>query len=653
VAVTMNLSQKRSLLLKWAYGALFVGVIPFLLALWSWRLDALGTIMWPIIVPRPLALAGLFAGVALMLAGMHALFVFGKGLPMNAFPPRHLVERSVFRLIPHPIYTGFCLCVFSSSVLLNSRAGFWIAGPVSIVAVLALVFGYEGPALRRRLGKPLRGALFSLPDEAEASLSLSKRLALIVLAWGPWAVTYFLLSGVPAPSTTEEMRFAFEWSLPRPAAWFWIYSLAYPFIALAPLAFRNGREARQFIEGIWTASGLGFLWILLFPAKAALLQPAGSVHDWLVIANRSFDAEWLACPSFHTAWAFTAAVIYARRFRSLQIPSFIFAVLIVLSCLASGSHALIDVLAGTVLAALALKCSAIVNRLVAACEKTANSWKAWRVGRLRVISHATWTAAAACAGSLIVLSLTGADHIGSLLVVTACGVGGALGFGWLVEGRHLSRPFGYFGFLLGVLVALAGLWIFSAQEAVLLSAAIAVAAPITQALGRGRCLVQGCCHGRHGEGPWTIRVHAPQSRIVCVAGLEGRQVYATPLFSALSNLAIAWILFIAWRSHASAFLIGGLYLLLTAFARFAEEAWRGEPQTPWKYGLSLYQWISVAIALSGVGLSMIASEPVAAGPGLSAMALVTAGGVALILAFAMSVDWPESRRPLSRLAPPG
>jgi len=650
----MNSPQRRgrTLLLKCAYGVLFVLFIPGLLTIWSWRLDGLRTIASPIVVPPSLASAGLLAGALLMLAGMHALWVFGKGLPMNAFPPKNLVERSVFRLFPHPIYVGFCLCVFSCFALVGSRAGFWIAGPVTIGAIIALVFGYEGPELRQRLGEPRVRALFSLPDDEDDRLSLLTRVALILLAWAPWAVVYSLLSGLPTPSSVEELRFPFEWSLPRPAYWFWIYSLAYPFVALAPLAFREGRSARLTIQGIWTASAIGFLWMLLFPGKAAFLQPAESSYDWLVIANRTLDAEWLACPSFHSAWAFTAAGIYARNYRALRIPSFILAALIAVSCVASGSHALIDVLAGVLLAALALNFDKIANALVETSQKTANSWKSWRIGRFRIISHATWTAASACAGTLIVLGLAGSSHIWSLLVVTASGVSGALGFGWLVEGKHLSRPFGYFGFLLGAMGALAIIWIFSSEEAMILAAAIAVAAPMTQALGRGRCLVQGCCHGRHGQGLWTIRVHAPQSRIVCVAGLNDTPVYATQLISAILNLAIACILLIAWRAHAAALFIGGLYLLLTALARFAEEGWRGEPQTPGKYGLSIYQWICVALALAGIGISIIASPPVPAAHGLSAVSFATAAGVALILAFAMSVDWPDSNLPLSRLAPP-
>jgi len=652
--VTVNPSRKGicTLLLKSAYGALFAVVLPLLLAGWAWRLDDLGTITWPVIVPPALAWIGLCCGALLMLAGMRALWVFGKGLPMNAFPPQHRVERSVFRLVPHPIYSGFCLGLFGYFALVRSPAGFWIVGPVTILAVLALVFGYEGPELRQRLGEPRVAALFSLSDDGDSDLSVSQRVALILLAWGPWAVVYALLSGVPTPPAAQELRFAFEWSLPRPALWFWIYSLAYPFVALAPLAFRKAREARTTIQGIWTASALGFLWMLLVPAKALLLEPAGS-PDWLVLANRTLDAEWLACPSFHAAWAFTAAAVYARSYRASRIPSFLAAALIAVSCVASGSHAVIDILAGVALAAFAINYGAITAALVARCGKIANSWKAWRLGRLRILSHASWTAASAFAGTLIVLCLTGPDSIASLLLVTGFGLAGALGFGWLVEGRHLSRPFGYFGFLLGALVALALIWIFSAGEATVLAAALSVAAPVTQALGRGRCLVQGCCHGRHGEGLWTIRVHAPQSRIVCVAGLKDEPVYATQLFSALLNLAISCLLLIAWCSHAGAILIGGLYLVLAALARFAEEGWRGEPQTPRKYGLSLYQWICVAIALAGIAVSMVASPAVHAASGLNASAVAVAVAVALILAFAMSVDWPDSRLPLSRLAPPG
>jgi protein-S-isoprenylcysteine O-methyltransferase Ste14 len=134
---------------KFAYGALFVLAWPALLAVWAQRLDRLGAVPWP----APSALvwaAGLATGLALMAAAMHALWRHGGGLPMNAFPPDRLVERSVFGVFNHPIYVGFCLAAFSLASLAGSPAGFWLVAPVASCAAAALVCGYEGPALAAR-----------------------------------------------------------------------------------------------------------------------------------------------------------------------------------------------------------------------------------------------------------------------------------------------------------------------------------------------------------------------------------------------------------------------------------------------------------------------------------------------------------------------
>lgn len=467
---------------KVAYGALFLILLPALFVLWAWRLDKLEAVTWPVAIAPGIAILTMAAGLLLMLAGMHALWVFGKGLPMNAFPPKHLVERSIFKFFSHPIYVGFAGFVFGFFALVQSPSGFWLVAPVALCAVTALVFGYEAPELRRRLGDRHVQPLFSLPDERDVEISLSKRVALILVTWAPWAVVYALFSTIPSPLQTEELRFSFEWNWPRAAWSVWLYSFAYPFAALAPLAFRKGHDARFTIQGIWAASAIGFAWMLLVPGKALFLPPADASHDWLFAANGAFDAEWLACPSFHTAWAFTAAGIYARRFSCVKIPAFGVASLIAISCVTTGEHALIDVVGGILLAAFALNFDKSTAKLLAMAEGVANSWTCWTIGPLRIINHAAWTVASGAIGTLMVLNLAGAAYIISLIAVIGSGTFGALAFGWIVEGKYLSRPFGYFGFLLGALAALAVLFRTRAGDA----------------FGGGNC---GC--GSHCAGDWT------------------------------------------------------------------------------------------------------------------------------------------------------
>src|SRR5436189_5673560 len=95
-----------------SYGAVFTLLWPGVLAAWAIGSDRAAFLTWPVPLSPWLAFAGLVAGVVLMAAGMRALWSHGGGLPMNAFPPARLVERSAYRLLTHPIYVGHALAVF-------------------------------------------------------------------------------------------------------------------------------------------------------------------------------------------------------------------------------------------------------------------------------------------------------------------------------------------------------------------------------------------------------------------------------------------------------------------------------------------------------------------------------------------------------------
>jgi membrane-associated phospholipid phosphatase len=319
---------------------------------------------------------------------------------MNAFPPQRLVEESAYRLFAHPIYVGFSVVAFAVAAAAGSPSGFWIVAPIAVLAAVALVLSYEGPDALARFGPRRTRPLLALPPDDDKAASLVMRAVAVVLAWGTWTVVYALLSRMPAAEAARELRFAFELDWPRPAWWIWPYSLAYPFAALCPFVLATNREVRQFVLAVWVGSAVGFAAMLLWPAKAALLAPTSGGGGIILALNRGLDADWLACPSFHVAWAFLAAQVYARRWPLWRVPAYALAVIIAVSSVATGAHASIDVVAGLALAGVAVNHDTILHALVRNCEALANSWRAWRIGPLRVISHAPWTASAAFAGTL-------------------------------------------------------------------------------------------------------------------------------------------------------------------------------------------------------------------------------------------------------------
>src|ERR1039457_1951669 len=69
-------------------------------------------------------------GALLLLWGMRDLWIRGGGLPMNADPPPRYVDRGIYRLLPHPIYTGFCALCVGVSISVGSASGLWLVSPL-------------------------------------------------------------------------------------------------------------------------------------------------------------------------------------------------------------------------------------------------------------------------------------------------------------------------------------------------------------------------------------------------------------------------------------------------------------------------------------------------------------------------------------------
>ena len=89
---------------------------------------------------------------------------------------------------------------------------------------------------------------------------------------------------------------------------------------------------------------------MFFLGRAALLPLSGNGLDAeLSAVNRLLDAEWLALPSFHVIWVIFAAYCLCHRFRILT-PAWLFiATAIGVSCILTGSHAVVDVVGGCLL----------------------------------------------------------------------------------------------------------------------------------------------------------------------------------------------------------------------------------------------------------------------------------------------------------------
>ena len=632
-----------------AYGATFAMGVPALLTVWAHFTARMVTL--PTVASLPGGIALIAVGVSVILAGMLALRVYGRGLPMNAFPPPEYVTRGVYAYVRHPIYVGFAMAVYGVAIASGSTSGFWLVAPIATLGCVALVLGYERIDLRRRFGaavdQPVR---LRLPAASDAPPDLWDRLSMIALVLLPWLAMYEVRDAMGMPRDGVVTYLAVELAWPVLAWSEAIYAACYALVIVPPLIATRQRDLREYALSAWLATAIAGLMYATIPliAPGRPFVAHTGLGD-LLMYERVLDTSFRAFPSFHVTWALIGARLLAHRGRAWAIAAWTLAALITLSCVTTGQHSIADVLAGLALYLLTARPMALWERLRRSSERVANSWREWRIGPLRVISHAQYAGAALGLGQLVACGFAGPQHVLALATAgLACNIGAGL-WGQFVEGSpRLLRPFGYYGGLVGAILAtIAAPWLGSNVWLVL--AAWATAGALMQGVGRLRCLVQGCCHGAPSPEWVGIKYTNARSRVLKIAGLGGVPFYPTQLYSMLANAVTFMILARLWFVHAPLSMIGGVYLIATGLGRFVEESYRGEPQTARVAGLHVYHWMAVASFLAGIAVTMLPSPDAQVSGTLSGAAFASALLLGASAAFSGSMDFPESHVRFSRL----
>jgi len=639
----------RALIGKVAYGALFAGLLPVLLVAW-----ARSTERWvhaPALTSPALGWSLVACGAALVLGGWASLWRSGGGLPMNAFPPPRFVSSGVFALVPHPIYTGFTLGCFGVSIATGSASGMWLVSPTIALGCVALVGGYEGIDLRARFGDAVsRRRWLGLPAPGSAPPTLSERAAAWVLVVPTWVALYELIVRV-VPPDARDSHFAFEAGWPVLEETEVLYASTYLLVVLAPLVAKERRDLRELVVRALLSMALVFPLYLALPlvSPPRPFDPQGPLGA-LLMQERAHDAPTCAFPSFHVVWALIATDAFATRTPRARRAWRALGLLVAVSCVTTGMHAIVDVAAGFVAFGLVAHRHWAWQGLRRAAERVANSWREVRYGRVRVINHGGWAALGTSVGVAALGAMVGRAHLASILLCAAAAIVGSAVWAQTVEGSpSLSRPYGFYGGLLGIV--LAGIAApFLGTPTWLLLGANTVVGTWVQATGRMRCLVQGCCHGHEAPPSVGIRYTHPRSRVVRLSALGGVPVHPTPLYSILWNAATAVVVVRLWSLHTATHFVAGVYLVLNGLGRFVEEAYRGEPQTPIHARLRLYQWVALASVVGGALVTALGrSDP--APPLDPNLASVVAGAfVGVVTWLALGVDFPDSKARFSRLA---
>lgn len=635
---------------KVLYGVLFLVLLPIVLISWAHFLDLSLRFVAPHLIALGASMAAL--GAALMLLGAAALWRYGRGLPMNPFPPQEFVTRGIYRFISHPIYVGCCLCCGGVSVYTGSAGGFWIVTPLMALSCAALVYGYERHDLDQRFGRVRPDPLIRLPRAEALAPALSDRISVYLLVLLPWLIAYEIVVFAGAPHDAMTFTFAFE---NRFGVLEWtevVYASTYVWAILTPLLLRTRTQLREFsVSGIMaTVAGIGLFFLLPVIHDPRPFEPQG-VLGHLIQWERVHDSNAAAFPAFHVIWALLSARACTQAFRRLKWLWLAWAAAIAASCITTGVHSLMDLVGALVLVLIIWQRRSLWAGVRRGTEILANSWREWHFGPVRIISHSLYSGLAAFIGlSIVGLLLPSIDLISLVLLIVVGIVGGALFAQWVEGSSRLLRPFGYFGTVVGCCLGIVLLSLRPGTDGALLLCVLAIAAPFTQAVGRLRCIAQGCCHGRAAQSELQgIRCWHPSSRVVHLSTLANVPIYPTPLYSILWNLAVGLILIRLWFIAVPENLITGFYFLLVGIGRFVEEAYRGEPQTPKVLGLRLYQWWSIAFVVAGIIVSAIPGNPVLRNVGWRWQLLLPSIAGGILWAIAMSVDFPQSKRRFARL----
>ena len=630
---------------KALYGFLFLAVLPA--ALMTWAIATRNVIHIPTLQSTLWGTVLASGGLGIMIWGMLSLWIFGGGLPMNAFPPQRFVGRGAYALIPHPIYGGFILICGGVSIYFGSVSGLWLVTPAVALGCAALVLGYELPDLRWRFGRQV--VTRTMGDDALApSATQRMRVAITVLA--PWLAAYgmiWLMGRQPGAISTY---LPFENHIPIVEWTELIYASTYIVVILTPFLLRNREGLRKFMRlGISASISLFSVYLLLpifVPPRP--FSPTTAIGQLLLRERTPYSGAG-AFPSFHVAWALIAASVLGSGGRARGVLWWAWAVLVAVSCVTTGMHSILDVISGVAAFLIVLKMGDIWKGLLKWAERLANSWKERRIGAIRIINHGGYAALAAFTGVLMIGGLLGEKYEFAAVSIFLCAiVGAALWAQWVEGSPALLRPLGFYGGMVGAIVGAIPAGLMGVNVWVAL-AAITVAAPWIQALGRLRCLVQGCCHGCATETVAGIRYSHPRSRVCRLAHLAGIPVHATPLYSIVWNVWVGLMLLRLLALHCPSTLIAGNYLILSGMGRFVEEAYRGEPQTKILFGLRLYQWIAIVTVVSGAIITTVCAGPLPHGFDLHASILLLAVACGAITWFVTGVDFPESSRRFARL----
>lgn len=614
---------------KILYAIVFLLIIPGML--WGWAKYTEDLIIFPVIESTLTGLVLIIFGALLMAWAMYALKKYGKGLPMNAYPPSGFVTNGPYLLFRHPIYWGFGILMAGYFILTKSASGLWLVTPITILAMIALVMGYEAIDLKKRFPNMSITTILDFPAKINERPVSSTRLVSLFWVVAPLFLANFIIAFLEGNKTVILGK---NLVLPINTENQTLPLLSVLFIVVIPFFIK-----RKDLLRIWTITSIVAVCIYTF---TALLYP-------------NLGAQYLSykhgCFYFVPIFLILLSIkVIFKQSKPLGILFSMIAFAMMSIQLAFSRSAVIHMSSSIIIFLLAVNYFHIWVFLRKGAEKIANSWKEWIFGKIRIINHGFYVGFGSFLGILLAGILVGNTYAWAILIFAIIVIVFSALWAQIIEGSEkLKRPYGYYGALVGVFFASLVIWAMDYNVWVIIGV-ISVVMPWVQGIGRFRCLVNGCCHGSKVTNPDIgIKYFHHRSRVCGISHLKGELIHPTPLYAILWLFLVGFILLSLWYHDFSSSFIFGLYLILTGIGRFVEEAYRGEVQTPIIKGLRLYQWTAILSVLVGIIMTIIHIDVVAITPDFGWETIISAMIGGLFTTFAMGVDFPFSNARFSRL----
>lgn len=630
-----EMGKHNSVYGKILYAIVFLFAVPMLQ--WWWAKSTKDFITYPpLFFPKWGIILSAF-GILFMLYSMFILMKYGKGLPMNAYPPEFFVNIGPYSIVAHPIYFGYALTMVGVSIYFGSASALWFVTPISILAIIALVIGYENQDLKKRFPNAQNKAFLKIPEASITKITIKEKVASFLLSFFLCICANYVIYLLVG---TSRSSFPIKWALPGFDKIHIVPYLVLSFIFIFPLITVEKRYLRQWIISVLISLSLSVYISLLLPS-------IGAQYFYISTDKTSLLPILLSSPLFLT---FISAKWYLQSTNRYKFPVIILSVMVLFFKLISSQFVLSDFFFSILVFLIADNYSRIWQWLRNLSEMIANSWQEWIFRNVRIINRGFYVGFGAFFGILLAGVLVGKAYAWAILMFSFIGIICSALWAQLVEGSEkLKRPFGYYGALVGIIFASFVIKAMGFNVWVLIGV-LSVFMPWVQAAGRIGCLVNGCCHGRKTTNNQIgIRYFHPRSRVCGLSHMKGELLHPTQLYSILWLTILGFIMLSLWHHQFSYSFIFGIYLILTSLGRFVEESYRGEVQTPIIKGLRLYQWVAICTFLIGIFMTTLRISIVHVQPDFGWQIGISALLGGLFSLFAMGVDFPNSNYRFSRL----